>query len=178
MDIITREKYNHLTECAAHQSRLWANANERWWYHEMAANIVRQIAEAKPELDVLEIGSHGVQIVEGSTTVDVSNSVWPYTVRPDFDFDIRTAWPFSNKQFDVCIALRVWQHLGEDQAFAFREACRVATNAIIAAPPQYANGYGITFATMQRWAEREERHIAAMRHSCPTNTAVYWIAPC
>lgn len=178
MNIITRDRYDRLTELARAQSRLWQNADERWEYHAAAAGIVRQIAKDKPDLDVLEIGSHGVQIVEGSTTVDVANNVWPYPARPDFDMDItRTPWPFYSGQFDVCIALRVWQHLGLDQEACFREACRAAEHVIIAAPPEYVSGYGVDLATIRKWIQDTAQKSIASTLCTATNTAVYWIAP-
>lgn len=178
MNIITKEQFFQQT--AAHTtSELWAaNAEERWDYHDAAARIVQTICETTPEIDVLEIGSHGVQIVEGSVTMDIPNTVWPYKATPDYTHDCRvTPWPFCQGDFDVLIALRVFQHLWPMQREAFGEACHVARNVIIAVPWEYPGDRGITEQTITEWANLCGRKCTPYAAFANTGTAVYWIHP-
>jgi hypothetical protein len=45
-----------------------------------------------------------------------------------------TPWPIRDSQYDLFVALQVFEHLGADQAAAFAEVRRVARHAIISLP--------------------------------------------
>jgi hypothetical protein len=176
MNIITRAKYDELV-VAQPQSELWRlNAADRWEYHEAAAKVVETIALNCRDMRVLEIGSHGVQIVEGSTTMDVINDVWPITSPPDIVHDARIEpWPIADKQYDICIALRVWQHLGNQQFAALFEAARVARNIVIGVPWSYYGGTGVDIAKMYDWSLAVDARLEHIGSFYKTWTAVYWL---
>lgn len=48
-------------------------------------------------------------------------------------------WPFEEKQFDVFVALRVFQHLTPKQEDAFLESFRIAKKIILVVPRDYSN---------------------------------------
>lgn len=43
-------------------------------------------------------------------------------------------WPIANKQYDLFIALQVWERLDNKQSRAFREVMRVSRAAILSFP--------------------------------------------
>ena len=43
-------------------------------------------------------------------------------------------WPINDKQYDLFIALQVWEHLGNKQSRAFREAIRISKAVILSFP--------------------------------------------
>lgn len=45
-----------------------------------------------------------------------------------------TPWPVADKQYDLFVALQVFEHLGTRQSEVFREVSRVARHAIISLP--------------------------------------------
>ncbi len=45
-----------------------------------------------------------------------------------------TPWPVADGQYDLFVALQVFEHLGTRQPEAFREVRRVARNAILSLP--------------------------------------------
>jgi hypothetical protein len=48
-----------------------------------------------------------------------------------------TPWPIDADQYDLFVALQVFEHLGAEQAAAFREVCRIARHAIISLPVEW-----------------------------------------
>ena len=45
-----------------------------------------------------------------------------------------TPWPFADGEYDLFVALQVFEHLGTSQPEAFREVIRVARHAILSLP--------------------------------------------
>ena len=43
-------------------------------------------------------------------------------------------WPIADKQYDLFVALQVFEHLRHEQNVAFMEVCRVAEHALISVP--------------------------------------------
>lgn len=117
----------------------WASVplGKRWDYHEKTINIVKTLDISSSE-KVLEIGTMGVQCVCGSTTLDLLDR-WKYKVKiPDIVHDLRTIpWPLHDKQFELLVALRVFQHLAPFQRECFLEATRVAEKIILVVPAKY-----------------------------------------
>lgn len=111
----------------------------RWDYHEKTIAILKKIKPTS-ESRVLEIGTMGVNCVSGSKTLDNQNQ-WNYLGKcSDYTIDARlTPWPIEDKQFEVLIALRVFQHLTPNQKEAFKEAVRVANHIIIVVNQTYNN---------------------------------------
>ena len=71
---------------------------------------------------------------------------------PTYVHDARNIpWPLRDKQYEILIALRVFQHLTPNQREAFLEAMRVSKNVILVVDeiydnPVLPNSRGITYA--------------------------------
>lgn len=141
----------------AARSGHWKNASTRWEYHRAAADIVRMTRPASPR-DVLEMGTMGVSIVEGSDTIDYAEK-WKYPGQaPTYLHDAREIpWPIGNKRYHVFVALRVFQHLWPRQRECFLEARRIARHIVMVAPEKYEvdelrdTSAGITEAQLTEW---------------------------
>ena len=117
--------------------------DQRWDYHEHAIRILRKkIRPIYPET-VLEIGTVGINLVKGSHTLDFSefDGGWSFPGNnPEIFHDARTVpWPIASKEYEVVVALRVFQHLAPNQKGAFLEALRVAHHVILVVPETYMN---------------------------------------
>ncbi len=130
METMTYQDYEQLTQGLKGE---WYTG--RWSYY---APVVELVKEINPN-SVLEIGPGGHTIVKGGDIL----------VRPEDDYWGRPhahiarviehdatekPWPIADKQYDLVIALQVWEHLGNKQSRAFREAQRVAKSAIFSFP--------------------------------------------
>jgi Methyltransferase domain len=67
-----------------------------------------------------------------------------------------TPWPMADKQYDLFVALQVFEHLASDQPAVFREVRRVARNAIISLPIDWEMDnrnphHGISHAEALSW---------------------------
>jgi hypothetical protein len=49
-------------------------------------------------------------------------------------------WPIADKQYDLFIALQVWEHLDNKQSRAFREVIRISRAAILSFPYRWEGG--------------------------------------
>lgn len=102
----------------------------RWDYFQPAIMIINN-ARA---YSALEIGCYKYQLIPGSDTMDLA-------ANPEFDYDLtyewdatKAPWPITDKEYDIAVALQVWEHLGDQQAAAFAEVQRVACRAVISFP--------------------------------------------
>lgn len=152
---LTRESYLAATSRA--NSRHWKSAEGRWSYHEAAVQIAREIAPASPDR-VLELGTMGVSIVEGSHTMDYAEKWNHRGFNPTFLHDARRMpWPVADKAYDLFIALRVFHHLLPVQEACFHEALRIARHVVIVVPAAYhveqlkETSQGITEAQFTAW---------------------------
>lgn len=111
----------------------------RWDYHRKALEILKEIDPESPK-DVLEMGTMGVTLVNGSDTIDYAEA-WNFEGKsPTYVHDARVVpWPMRDRQYEVFVALRVFQHLVPKQAECVREAMRVARKVIIVVPPAYSH---------------------------------------
>ena len=82
----------------------------------------------------------GVSCVDNSDTIDYLER-WDFPgKKPTYIHDFRiTPWPIKDKQYELFIALRVFQHLTPFQKEAAKEAMRIARKAIIVVPDIYNN---------------------------------------
>ncbi|MET0801921.1 MAG: class I SAM-dependent methyltransferase [Actinomycetota bacterium] len=66
-------------------------------------------------------------------------------------------WPFGDRQYDLFVALQVFEHLGESQAAVFAEVRRVACHAMISLPIDWEMDdprnphHGITHERVLSW---------------------------
>lgn len=113
--------------------------DKRWHYHSQAVEILKSL-DITDAMKVLEMGTMGITCVVGSQTIDYEGN-WGYKgKRPDYEHDARNCpWPFEEKQFEVFVALRVFQHLTPKQEEAFLESFRIARKVILVVPRDYNN---------------------------------------
>ena len=83
----------------------------------------------------LELGPHLRSVIVGADVMDVrENSELESEGSVTLHDARRAPWPFADKQYDLFVALQVFEHLGTSQAVAFGEVRRVARNAILSLP--------------------------------------------
>lgn len=99
----------------------------RWGYYEEA---IKQGIERQPKSG-LELGVWSFPLFKNSTVMGLETGARPGTVTHDAKL---SPWPFSDKQFDLFMALQVWEHLEGCQQAAFKEVQRVARRAVISVP--------------------------------------------
>lgn len=113
----------------------------RWEYYREVIAIVQSL----PIRNVLEIGPGYLPIVteedvllnpeEDAFGMPASHRgkhiVHDATIKP---------WPIGDKQYDLAIALQVWEHLDNKQPRAFRELMRICKRAILSFPFQWEVG--------------------------------------
>lgn len=123
----------------------------RWDYHSRVINLIKSLDIDDPSR-VLEMGTVGVQCVIGSHTIDFAEA-WNYPGKsPNYMHDARQIpWPIQDKQYDLFVALRVFQHLAPKQKECVQEAMRIADKVIIVSPLQYnielyPNSKGINYS--------------------------------
>jgi hypothetical protein len=137
--------------------------NGRWPLYEAAAKLAGEI---KPE-SCLELGAGRLTIINGADVMDSSEKTkWG---APD-NFRGKTIihnaeispWPISDKQYDLFIALQVFEHLHENQRKAFEEAKRISKNIIVSLPYKwdipknklmYPSHHMIDEKTVAKWTE-------------------------
>lgn len=99
----------------------------RWPYFEAAISLIERL----PCQSALEIGPYKHPIISGSATLDLAPHAEGLTYRHDAGC---VPWPIADKQYDVCVALQVWEHLGDRQREAFREIMRCCRAAVLSFP--------------------------------------------
>jgi len=154
MNFLSFEEYknNAITINNSKKNVNWIQYEERWEYHKKAINFAKELNLEDPK-KVLELGSFGASIVKDSISMDF-NLGWNLdNFKPNYYHDARKIpWPIEDKQFDLFVALRVYQHLYPVQKEAFLEAKRIAKNIIIVVPETYFGGKtGITFDDFTKW---------------------------
>ncbi|MFY4782480.1 hypothetical protein ACOTWN_04615 [Aliarcobacter butzleri] len=132
IDFLTKEQFFQTAEKIG--GKHWQHLNGRWYYHNQAIEILKSLDIHHPK-DVLEMGTVGMQLVANSHTIDFDES-WNFMDKnPTYIHDAKiTPWPIDNKEYEVFIALRVFQHLQPKQKEAFLEAKRIAKHVILCVP--------------------------------------------
>lgn len=136
---LNKEKFLKLA--SMYEGKHWQKEllEDRWNYHSRVLEILKGLYIASPD-HVLEMGTMGVTCVDDSQTIDYMDN-WNFKgKKPTYIHDARVCpWPFENKQFDVFIALRVFQHLTPKQEDALMEAFRISKKIILVVPKHYSN---------------------------------------
>lgn len=136
---LTRGEYMSLVK--KYEGGHWTpdTIEQRWEYHSRVVELVKSFNIIDPH-SVLEMGTMGISCVKDSDTLDYLER-WDFPdKKPTYVHDSRiTPWPIQDKQYDVFIALRVYQHLTPHQKEATREAMRIARRVIIVVPDVYTN---------------------------------------
>jgi len=110
----------------------------RWEYYKEVINIVNQINP----MSVLELGPGQHTIVKQSDVmVKPEDDAWGRPINETGKLMLLDAtekpWPIGDKEYELFIALQVWEHLGNKQSRAFREVMRVSKSAILSFPYQW-----------------------------------------
>ncbi len=135
MKYLTWEDFKKIAN-SGNNIRHWKYYKHRWEYHQKVIDIVKKININNPD-KVLELGSLGATIVKNSHTMDyIKNKNRPQT----YIYDAKILpWPIKDKQYELFIALKVYQHLALYQKECFQEAKRIAHKIIIVSPIKYKN---------------------------------------
>ncbi len=107
----------------------------RWDYVSVACEVAGDLIDRHRLRTALELGPHIRSIVVGADVMDLR-------AQPELEAEGRLLvhnatvlpWPVADRAYDLFVALQVFEHLGDRQTEAFREACRVARHAIISLP--------------------------------------------
>jgi hypothetical protein len=107
----------------------------RWGYMTVARRIADELIERHGLETAIELGPHLRPIIIGADAMDKR-------ARPELQTEGRviihdatkSPWPVTSKQYGLFVGLQVFEHLGDQQAAAFREVRRVATHAVISLP--------------------------------------------
>jgi SAM-dependent methyltransferase len=106
-------------------------------YMSVAAAQAGELITAHGLQSALELGPNLRPVVVGADVMDIR-------AQPELDLPpparfllhdaTRAPWPIADKQYDLFVALQVFEHLRDDQNAAFMEVCRVARHAVISVP--------------------------------------------
>ena len=107
----------------------------RWGYMSAALAQAARLIHDHDVKTALELGAPVAPILTGAHVMD-------YKARPELDPTVeitiqdatQVPWPFADKQFDLFIALQVFEHLKDRQPEAFREVRRIARHAVLSLP--------------------------------------------
>lgn len=163
LSYLTKKKFFKVSEeiSGAH----WKYLDSRWDYHSKALDALKLVKISRAS-EVLEMGTMGVQLLEGSHTIDYMDN-WNYEGKnPTYIHDAKmTPWPIEDKQYKCFVALRVFQHLQPYQKEAFLEAKRIA-NSIILVVPEESNDFvsltkpkGIRLEDLKEWNDGLEPNL-------------------
>lgn len=111
----------------------------RWEYFKEVMTIVKSMDISR----VLEIGPGFIPIVKNAQIMlnPLEDQFgWPETEKVTVYDATRRNWPFNDKEFDLVIALQVWEHLDGKQTRAFREVIRIARMALFSFPYLWEGG--------------------------------------
>ena len=98
----------------------------------------------------LELGCGIIPIVLDGDTMDKNDL-------PNLTYhwnSFKTPWPIKDKQYDMFVALQVWEHLKGKQNLIFQEVNRIANWAILSFPYKWSTkGFhgGITKSVIANW---------------------------
>lgn len=157
MKIITREVFEEVVRNGGRGH--WKHWEDRWKYFDRIGQLVLSLGIENPKL-VLEMGTKGASVVEGSDTLDYDKH-WNFKGQnPTYLHDARYfPWPVEDKKYTLFIASRVFQHLSPVQKECFLESRRVSLNTIIVVPKEYKTGTGISLEMFSEWNGGESPDI-------------------
>lgn len=150
LNYLTRDEFLKRTKELEGDHWTPESIERRWDYHHRVVELLKSLNINEPT-KILEMGTMGITCVKESQTIDFLER-WDFEGKsPTYPHDARNIpWPIEDKQFEVFIALRVYQHLVPKQKEAFQEALRIAKKVIIVVDPVYNNSVlpqskGITY---------------------------------
>ena len=131
----------------------WDSWKTRWEYMAIVQAWMQFI---EPD-NILEAGCNNAPLCIDSDTVGLAPSD-NYIGDHKYIHDLTSIpWPFADKQYDIFVALQVWEHLNNKQHLAFQEAKRIAHHVILSFPymwntPPEDCHHSIDESTIVRWA--------------------------
>ncbi len=138
----------------------WKAASERKAYYEGRWDYLKEaigIIQRERPRHVLELGPGGLPLVKGSDTMDRGWFFPTLTYRHDATV---CPWPVGDKQYDLFVALQVWEHLDGRQREAFSEVMRVARAAVLSFPYKWSRSGdfhdGIDESVIAEWTLHTE----------------------
>lgn len=136
---------------------------KRWWhYYKKVIALLQTISFES----CLKLGAYKQAIVHGADVIDKRRHVAHLTYQHDVT---EIPWPIADAQYDLFIALQVWEHLEGKQQVAFGEVMRIAKMAVLSFPLEWhCPGnvhHGITEETIAAWTlqVRPVRKIETVR---------------
>jgi hypothetical protein len=106
-------------------------------YMSAAADLAGNLIETHGLQSAIELGPHLRPVIVGADVMDLraqSELELPPPARLLIHDATQAPWPIDDKQYDLFVALQVFEHLGTAQNAAFHEVCRVARTALISVP--------------------------------------------
>lgn len=151
LEIMTSEDYEELLKGPRGQYYIG-----RWEYFKEVIKII----QSERFKSVLELGPGLLPIVKKSDVI--MNPEEDSFGRPQetkgkvlsFDATMKP-WPILDKQYDLFIALQVWEHLDNKQSRAFREVMRISKMAILSFPYHWDGGEEKPSHRAHRFIDRE-----------------------
>lgn len=136
---LTKSEYQKLTQELAGGHWTTETTETRWDYHNRVIELIKSLKIKDPQ-QILEMGTMGISCIKESKTIDYAER-WDFKGKnPTYLHDAREIpWPIKNKQYDLFIALRVFQHLIPVQKECVKEAMRISKKVILVVPESYMN---------------------------------------
>jgi len=158
MNVITYEEFVEFSKGNYYYDGRWAYFLE----------VIKIIQEKKPNT-VLELGPSFFTVAKDSDIMykpEIDSWGIPSVVKGiSYAHDATVfPWPIQDKQYDMFIALQVFEHLDNKQKGAFQEAKRIARSIILSLPykwdcpkdnPHYPSHHMIDENTILEWANGE-----------------------
>ncbi len=124
---------------------------ERWDYYSAVINVLRRSGWES----CLEVGPAFLPLVGDADLMDKYNQC-KEPIKYQWDI-METPWPIQDKEYDVVIALQVWEHLKDKQREAFAEVMRVSCNAILSFPWKWKPGGKKSRSSSKHWRINAEK---------------------
>jgi hypothetical protein len=125
---IRRAEWDHFAEGDRY-------ARGRWGYTSVAGAIATELITRRGLRSALELGPYRRPLIVGADLID---AVVHQDVESEGRMIIHDAkvvpWPIADRQYDLFVALQVFEHLVNRQEAAFLEVRRIARHAIISLP--------------------------------------------
>jgi hypothetical protein len=99
----------------------------RWPYYEAALRLIEGLNYSS----VLELGPYERPLIQGADLMDLTAHIPNVRFQHDAS-DV--PWPVADKQYDLFVALQVWEHLSDYQREAFGEVIRCSRYALLSFP--------------------------------------------
>jgi hypothetical protein len=125
---------------------------DRWRY---IKEVVR-ILDGKEFNSVLELGPGEKTIVKNSDVMQIDDKYIGHCGQSQSTYKhdaTVTPWPIKDKQYDLFIALQVWEHLGDKQKEAFKEVMRTSKMAVLSFPLEWKEpeAHNVTREMIEEW---------------------------